>query len=409
MPVQVDAVAPEVLAAQFRRIFTSGGEGPVVVARAPGRVNLIGEHTDYNDGFVMPVAVDRQIILVGQRAAAGAAGQGSPEGTPRIVRLVSRNFGRQATFDLDHRRKETSGPTWVNYPQGVADVLERAGYRLPPMNILVWGNVPLGAGMSSSAAFEVASIGLYTRLIGVELDPRDAIRKAQQAENEFVGVQCGIMDQFISRLGRAGHALLLDCRSLDYEQVPMTLRGFRLGVCHSGVSRGLAASAYNQRRAECDEGVALLRRHMPHIRALRDVTCADLERYGGDLPPVVERRCRHVVEENARVQEAAVALRAGDLTRLGELLVASHASLRDLYEVSSRELDTLVELAMAVPGVAGARLTGAGFGGCTVNLVREDAWDDFTRTIETQYPARTGKEPTIYHCHIVQGAQVWEA
>jgi galactokinase len=217
------------------------------------------------------------------------------------------------------------------------------------------------------------------------------------------------MDQFISRLGRAGHALLLDCRSLDYEQVPMALRGVRLGVCHSGVSRGLAASAYNQRRAECDEGVALLRRHLPHIRALRDVTRADLERYGGDLPPVVERRCRHVVEENARVQEAAVALHAGDVSRLGELFVASHASLRDLYEVSSRELDTLVELAMAVPGVAGARLTGAGFGGCTVNLVHEEAWDDFTRTIETQYPARTGKEPTIYRCRIVQGAQVWEA
>ncbi len=397
-----DAIAPDVLVAQFRRTLAAEGHGPIVVARAPGRVNLIGEHTDYNEGYVLPVAVDRQIIMVGQRAREDQEGK-------RMVRLVSRNFGRQALFDLDDRRRETSGATWVNYPQGVADVLERAGYRLPPMNILVWGNVPLGAGMSSSAAFEVASIGLFTQLMGVDLDPRDEVLKAQQAENEFVGVQCGVMDQFISRMGAADHALLLDCRSLEYQQVPMALPGVRLGVCHSGVSRGLTSSAYNQRRDECAQGVAILQRRLPHVRALRDVTPADLQRYGAELPPVALRRCRHVVEEDERVQQAAVALRAGDLETLGRLFAASHASLRDLYEVSSPELDALVEIAAATPGVVAARLTGAGFGGCTVNLVRDEAWPEFQRRIESEYPARTGKQPKVYACEVVDGARVWEA
>ncbi len=393
-----ETVAPDVLVAHFQRIFATDGVGPIIVARAPGRVNLIGEHTDYNEGFVMPVAVDRQIILVGQRAASSNG---------RQVRLISRNFGRQAGFDLDRKQKVQQGPTWINYPMGVADVLERAGYLLPPMNILVWGNIPLGAGMSSSAAFEIASLGLFTALIDVDLDPRDAILKAQQAENQFVGVQCGVMDQFISRLGRAGHALLLDCRSLDYENVPMALPNVVMGVCHSGVSRGLASSAYNERRAECDKGVALLQRHRPEIRALRDVTPEDLDRWGSDLPPVVLQRCRHVVEEDLRVHQAATALRAGDLPRLAELFAASHASLRDLYEVSSPELDALVDIAASVPGVA-ARLTGAGFGGCTVNLVPEAAWPTFADAIQTQYPARTHKEPTIYLCQTVDGAQVWQ-
>src|SRR5579859_2584123 len=226
-------------AAELRRAFQSRWAITPRIFRAPGRVNLIGEHTDYNEGFVMPVAADRWIVMVGQRATpddesegGGTAQEAETQGTAtrgteghrtrdrgarrrggRLVRLVSRNFGRQATFDLDNRRKETSGPTWINYPQGVADVLERAGYRLPPMNILVWGNVPLGSGMSSSAAFEVAALGLFTRLIDVEIDAREGILKAQQAENEFVGVQCGIMDQFISRMGQREHALLLDCRS----------------------------------------------------------------------------------------------------------------------------------------------------------------------------------------------------
>ena len=402
MPAPDDAIAPDVLVAQFQRTLAAEGQGPIVVARAPGRVNLIGEHTDYNEGYVLPVAVDRQIIMVGQRAQEGQGGK-------RTVRLVSRNFGRQAVFDLDNRRRETSGATWVNYPQGVADVLERAGYTLPPMNILVWGNVPLGAGMSSSAAFEVASIGLFTRLMGVDLDPRDEVLKAQQAENEFVGVQCGVMDQFISRMGAADHALLLDCRGLEYEQVPMALPGVRLGVCHSGVSRGLTSSAYNQRRDECNQGVTILQRRLPHVRTLRDVTPADLERYGAELPPVVLNRCRHVVEEDERVQQATVALRAGDLETLGRLFAASHASLRDLYEVSSPELDTLVEIAAATPGVEAARLTGAGFGGCTVNLVRDEAWPEFQRRIESEYPARTGKQPKVYACEVVDGARVWEA
>ncbi len=367
------------------------GRGAIVMARAPGRVNLIGEHTDYNEGFVLPVAVDREVYVLGQRR---------PD--DRVV-VHSANFNRRASFELDALGLATR-QSWINYPQGVADALQRAGYHLPGMNLVLWGNVPLGAGMSSSAAVEIACMLVFERLAGIELAPRDDALLAQRAENGFVGVQTGIMDQFISRLGVAGHALLIDCRSLDYRAVPMALPDMVLGVVHSGVPRGLASSEYNDRRRECAEGVELLKQHLPDIRALRDVSPAEFALVEQRLPDTIRHRCRHVITEDARVGEAVEALGVGDTIRLGELFAASQASMRDDYAITVPEIDTLVELARTHGAVA-ARMTGGGFGGCTVNLVPEGDWERFERGVMADYPAQANNhQPTIYRCRAVDGA-----
>jgi galactokinase len=382
--------APDLLAL-FREQFPRG-RGDVVMARAPGRVNLIGEHTDYNEGFVLPVAVDREVRVVGQRR---------PD--DRVI-VYSANFRRRTSFELDALGL-SQRQSWVNYPQGVADALQRAGHHLPGMNLLLWGNVPLGAGMSSSAAVEIACMLVFERLAGIQLAARDDALLAQQAENLFVGVQSGIMDQFISRLGVAGHALLIDCRSLDYESVAMALPGVVLGVVHSGVPRGLAGSAYNDRRSECAEGVRLLQEYLPGIKALRDVQPGDLARVEEHLPETIRRRCRHVVTEDARVGLAAEALRAGDTARLGELFAASQDSMRDDYDISLPEVDALVAIARAHGSLA-SRMTGGGFGGCTVNLVPAAAWERFEAGVATDYPAQTGRKPVIFRCQAVDGASI---
>jgi len=377
------------LEALFHEVFPRG-RGEIVAVRAPGRVNLIGEHTDYNEGFVLPVAVDREVHVLAQRR---------PD--DRVV-VYSANFSRRATFELDALGLSTR-QSWINYPQGVADALQRAGHHLPGMNVILWGNVPLGAGMSSSAAVEIACMLAFRHLAGLPPDPKSDIILSQRAENSFVGVQTGIMDQFISRLGRAGHALLLDCRSLDYWPIPMLLPGIALCVVHSGVPRGLATSKYNERREECAEGVALLRTYLPHITALRDVSPHDFALVEHHLPAVIRRRCRHVVSEDARVAAAAEALRHGDLETLGLLFAQSHASMRDDYEITVPPVDTLVELACA-HGARAARMTGGGFGGCTVNLVPTAHVDAFEHAIALEYPAATGCTPVFYRCRAVDGA-----
>ena len=379
------------LVALFREVFPRG-KGDVFMARAPGRVNLIGEHTDYNDGFVLPVAIDREVRALGQRR---------PD--DRVV-VYSANFKRRVSFELDALGR-SERQTWINYPQGVADALQRAGYHLPGMNLLLWGNIPPGGGMSSSAAVEIACMLVCEQLAGLRLEPREEALLAQRAENLFVGVQTGIMDQFISRLGRRGHALLIDCRSLEYEPVAMELPGIVLGVVHSGVPRGLAGSAYNERRAECAAGVRLLRQYLPEIRALRDVQPEDFARLAERLPEPIRRRCRHVVNENGRVGLAAAALRAGDTDRLGVLFAASQDSLRDDYEVSLPEIDALVQIARAHGSLA-SRMTGGGFGGCTVNLVPQAAWEGFVRGVAADYPARTHRKPVIFRCRVVKGASL---
>lgn len=379
------------LPARFHEVYPRG-RGPVLMARAPGRVNLIGEHTDYNEGFVLPVAVDREVRVLGQRR---------PD--DRVI-IYSANFNRRTSFELDALGL-AKRQSWINYPQGVADALQRAGHYLPGMNLVMWGNVPLGAGMSSSAAVEIACMLIFEQLAGFQLDPRQDVRLAQRAENHFIGVQSGIMDQFISRLGVADHALLLDCRTLDYQPVPLALPGIVLGVVHSGVPRGLAGSAYNDRRRECAEGVRLLQLELPQIRALRDVQPAEFALLEERLPDIIRRRCRHVITENARVGEAAEALRAGDTARLGWLFQASQDSMRDDYAISLPEIDALVEIARA-HGALAARMTGGGFGGCTVNLVPEVDWPRFERGVTSEYAARTGRTPTIFRCRAVDGASI---
>lgn len=371
----------------FQKIF---GASPDVVVRAPGRVNLIGEHTDYNDGFVLPAAIDRFVEFVGRRRA------------DRTVRVHSTDFQDATEFSLDDIQKD-SAHSWSNYLRGVSKFLESDGHRLTGAEIVFGGNVPREAGLSSSAAVEVASTVFWQRLMNLELDPVYVVKLSRRAENEFVGVPCGIMDQFISALGRKEHALFLDCRDLNYRHVP--LRGdIKVVVCNSGVKRALAQSEYEVRLKQCRQSVAQLGTAGLAVKSLREVDSTDLETAGDALSELLLRRARHVVTENERTLEAVRVLEAGDIERFGELMNASHVSLRDDYEVSSKELDTLVELAWKQPGTLGARMTGAGFGGCTVNLVRSDAADAFAEAVARGYQQALGLKAEIHVCQASDGA-----
>ena len=380
----------------LRQVFRDefGGD-PQVVARAPGRVNLIGEHTDYNDGFVMPVAIDRDVRIAMRRR---------PD---RTARLVAANFGRRAEFPVDRIRHQPR-ERWSHYERGVALMLQRAGHQVGGFDAVVEGEVPTGAGLSSSAAVEVATGTALKAIFDLDIDPVQLALLCQKAENEFVGVNSGIMDQFISALGKQGHALLLDCRSLETRYVPLR-DDAQIVVADTGVKRGLVDSEYNQRRAECEAAARLLGQRLPGVVALRDVTLEQFERYAPELPDLVRRRARHVISENERVLASVAALAGGDLETFGRLMDESHASLRDDYQVTIPQLDIMVEAAHAAPGVLGSRMTGAGFGGCTVSLVRADAVDEFRRTVPERYRARTGIDPHIYVCRVVDGASVLPA
>ncbi|HXG92027.1 MAG TPA: galactokinase [Blastocatellia bacterium] len=378
-------------AEELRRRFDELFGGEARVYRAPGRVNLIGEHTDYNDGFVMPSAID----LYTWAAIAPR--------DDRKLKIHSENFNESIEFDLDEAAPRARAH-WSDYPRGIAAVLERAGHRLRGANILIRGDVPIGSGLSSSAAIEIATGYALMENTDLPIDRLELALLCQRAENQFVGMRCGIMDQFISCNGRAGEALLLDCRSLDYEL--LSLAGdVRLVICNTMVKHELASGEYNARRAECEAGVRHLAKHLPHARALRDVTLAELEQHGRDLPEVIYRRCQHVISENDRVIEAAAALRRGDLIAFGQLMRESHRSLRDDYEVSCAELDLMVDLANKVEGVYGARMTGGGFGGCTINLVKAESIEDFKREVAHGYEKATGRTPEIYICGAAEGAE----
>jgi galactokinase len=381
--------ATEALTARFQQLF---GARPRIF-RAPGRVNVIGEHTDYNDGFVMPAAIEFYTWV----AAAKREG--------RVLEAYSEHFDEKISLSLD----ALSGPPrkhWSDFIRGVAAVLQNAGYNLAGVNLVIHGEVPLGAGLSSSASLEVATALALTSLSGIDVPRTELAKLCQKAEHEFVGTRCGIMDQFIAVFGATAHALMLDCRSLEYQLLPVP-PDFRLVVCNSMVRHELASGEYNRRRADCEEGVGLLQPHLPGIRALRDVAVTDLEAWKHVLPPTVYRRCRHVVTENQRVLAAAKALQSGDTHRFGHLMYRSHASLRDDYQVSCKELDLLVNLASSSSSVFGARMTGGGFGGCTVNLLKTDASDSFTEHISQAYQQVTGIIPEIYVCEPAQGAQAW--
>jgi galactokinase len=371
--------------------FVTHFSGPAaLVVRSPGRVNLIGEHTDYNDGYVLPAALD----LATWVAAA-------PRGDDRL-RTVAARLGETDDAPLADLRPHV-GPPWTRYVRGVAALLQAAGCVLPGADLLIDGDLPLSGGLSSSASLELG-VGLaLAELAGFSIGRRDLALLAQRAEHEFAGVQCGIMDQFAVALGEAGHLMLLDCRSLAVELVPFP-DAVRILVLDSAVPRTLAGSAYNRRRAECEEAVRRLQARFPEVRALRDASLEMLAAAG--LEGVVLRRARHVITENQRVLDSVAALRRGDLNTLGQLLAASHASLRDDYEVSGPELDSLVEIAAGTPGVLGTRLTGAGFGGSCVALVATPQSETAAVSIMDRYRQQTGRAGQAYVCIPARGVHV---
>jgi len=375
------------LSAAFRSLH---GSEPKIY-RAPGRVNIIGEHTDYNDGFVMPAAIDFSTwVAISPR-------------DDRLISVFSENFREQLSFSLDDTAAQARGQ-WSDYVRGVAVTLEQSGYRLRGAELHIRGDVPIGSGLSSSAAIEVATGLALLRNSGLSVDRAELAQLCQRAENEFVGMRCGIMDQFVSCLGQPGKALLLDCRALAHELLSLP-EEVRLVICNTMVKHKLAAGEYNQRRAECEAGISQLARSLPRVGALRDVSEADLESRKDGMTEVVYRRCRHVITENNRVLEAKKALENDNLPKLGRLMNESHQSLRDDYEVSCAELDIMVGLAQQMPNVYGARMTGAGFGGCTINLVTAQAADEFRRVIARDYEAATGIAAEIYVCRAAAGAR----
>lgn len=379
--------------AKVRAAFSEhfGGKAEVV-ASAPGRVNLIGEHTDYNEGFVFPMAIERRIWVAGRRSGNGRIALRSLNGLPPV----------DARLD----RLEKMG-TWADYPLGVAHELQSRGFELGGFEAVCFGSVPIGSGLSSSAALEVAFLYLLMELFKLEIPPKDRPLICHSAETNFVGVKCGIMDQFICALGQKDHALFLDCRTIEYRQVPLKLGTHVVAVVDSKKKRGLVDSEYNRRRAECEEGVRILQAlGYGSVKALRDVSLELLEANREHFPETVFRRCRHVVTENARVLSSVEALERGDLETFGHYLNASHDSLRDDYEVSCDELDLLVETARSTPGVLGSRLTGAGFGGCTVTLVREDALPEMESRLRSRFAERFGYEPEVMVTRASAGAWV---
>jgi galactokinase len=359
--------------------------------RAPGRVNLIGEYTDFNQGYVLPAAIDREIRLAFL-----------PTADRRVV-LHRLDTGERGEFDLDAPAQRQG--SWLDYAIGTAWALAEAGLPLTGLRAVIGANLPAGAGLSSSAAIELA-VAHALLAARPPSDPLVLARIARRAENAFVGVQSGLMDQFAVAAGRAGAALLLDCRSEEWRPVELPLDEITIVVCDTGEVRRLTGSEYNVRRAQCDSAVAILAAHDPTVHSLRDVSPGLLEQAlaGNWLEPVVARRASHVVAENTRVIETVDALSSHDLATVGELFAASHASLRDLFEVSSAALDAMVEVALGTPGVIAARMTGAGFGGCTVNLVRPDAVDRLRRTVDERYAARTGLQPRVFAVRPAAGA-----
>ena len=374
------ANGPRQLADAFRREY---GAEPRLY-RAPGRVNVIGEHTDYNDGFVLPAALElATYVAIAPR----------PD---RRLRVGSLLMEETLEFDLDEKNAAPR-KDWSDYVRGVAIMLAGAGHRLTGADMMLWSDVPVGGGLSSSAALEVSVGYALLDAARIPVDLTALALTGQRAENEFVGMRCGIMDQFIACHGATGQALLLDCRSLEWRLVPIDPKA-RLVICNSMVRHSHAAGEYNDRRRDCEEAVRLLSEPLPGIRALRDVSVEQLEQHRALLPPVVYRRARHIVTENDRTVRAADALETGDLALAGRLMAESHVSMRDDFEITCREIDIMADIASAMPGVFGARMTGGGFGGCTISLVEAAAVDGFTDKVAKAYRAATGLDPTIFTC-----------
>lgn len=358
---------------------------------APGRVNLIGEHTDYTGGFVMPAAIDFCTAAVV-----------SPREDTKAV-FFSQNYDEQVEYDLAQLACTPRGH-WSDYPAGVAWSIAREGIKLGGFNMTLSGDVPLGAGLSSSASIEVATALALLSRANVKMPPEQMAVLCRRAENEYVGAKSGIMDQFVVSCGAEGHALLLDCRSLEYELLPLP-DDVRIVICNSMVQHAHATGGYGGRRDEVEAGQSVLRQHRAGIEMLRDATLEDLEACAAQMPREAYLRCRHIITENQRVMEAEKALQSGNLARFGELMAEAHISFRDDFASSCEEVDTLVEIAQKLPGCIGARITGGGFGGCTVNIVEQAKAEGFMLALREQYKAATGIDADVYICHASAGAR----
>ena len=383
---------------RFIEIY-QGSEEEIRVFTSPGRVNLIGEHTDYNGGYVFPAALTLSSTVIARAR------------NDRMMNLIATDLGIQVQGSLD-RLEEYKTLRWGNYQLGVADELQKAGYKLSGCDLLYHDTVPLGAGLSSSAAIEVATaitlVALGNEAHGLR-QPVDMVQMAlisQKAENNYVGVNCGIMDQFASAMGKANHAIFLNCRDLSYQHVPLNIKGYKIVISNTNKKRGLADSKYNERRSQCEEAYSILKNFVPEATCLGEISMEQFNRVKYEIKDeVIRNRAEHVIAEDDRVQKSVDALSKDDIALFGKLMIASHNSLRDLYEVTGQELDTLVEEALKIEGVAGSRMTGAGFGGCTVSIVREDAVDRFMEEVAKGYTKKTGLTPKFYISEVGDGGR----
>ncbi|MDZ7718473.1 MAG: galactokinase [Balneolaceae bacterium] len=372
--------------------FKSRFDTEPILIQSPGRVNLIGEHTDYNEGFVLPAAIDKVIVL-------GCAANESKK-----ARLHSIDMKESFEVDLS-KDLEKSDYHWANYILGVVDQLKIRGDKIEGFDCVFGGDIPIGAGLSSSAALEGGVVLGLSKLFDLSISKTEMAKIGQAAENHFVGMQCGIMDQFANLHGKEGHALKLDCRSLEFELYPFHRSDIKIILCDTNVHRELTSSEYNIRRQQCEEGVQILKQFDYDIKSLRDVSMQMLKKHMGDFTPVVFERCIFILEENKRVEAACEALTNDDLETFGKLMYESHYGLRDLYEVSCKELDVLVEITEKLEGVFGSRMMGGGFGGCTINLVKEEFVDEFIRSVERKYSEKIGDDLEIYQASINDGTK----
>ena len=364
---------------EFNKQF--GNCDNLIISRAPGRVNLIGEHTDYNNGFVLPTTIDSAIYLAIRKRA------------DRTCHIYSLNFKESTTFGLDNITKDPACH-WADYIKGVIKIAQDAGHSISGIEAVVYGDIPMGAGLSSSAALEIATINALQHLFSLSLQPLEMIKLAQKAENNFVGMQCGIMDQFVSLLGKQNHALFIDCLNLTSENVPLNFNDHSLLIVNTLVKHELVNSAYNERRAQCEAGAKYFHTIDNSITSLRNVTQEMFDQYGSKLPPIIQNRCRHIISENARVLQAVQNLRDGDMQKLGQLFYASHESLKNDYEVSCKELDIIVDIAKE-NNALGARMTGGGFGGSAIVLAAKADVENIQKIIQQKYQTRFDFPPTI--------------
>lgn len=372
--------------------FQSSFSGEPTLVRSPGRVNLIGEHTDYNGGFVLPAAINKEILFA-------VAENGTEQ-----CKLYAVDVDQHYSFPLN--QLEHSAKEWPNYLMGVVDQLQRSGYTLKGFDCVFGGNIPLGAGLSSSAALECGILTALDHIFHLGIDPISRVKLSQKAENEFVGVNCGIMDQFASTFGKQGHVLKLDCRSLEYEYYPFSTENYKIVLIDTRVSHSLASSEYNVRRQQCEAGVVMIQQYEQGVESLRDVNLEMLEHFRNRMDAVIYQRCKYVVEENQRVKAACQALLQNDLPLFGQKMYASHYGLSQEYEVSCAELDFLVAQAKKYDAVLGARMMGGGFGGCTINLVKEDGIEKITAEVTDAYQKKMEKEAKVYIGDIVEGTSI---